>query len=340
MHKIENKVLILGGNYGLLFAAFLHHRHIDFDILVSEPEAIVFNSSGFTVTSRDQLPQKVRPCGSWEAITDIVAQDEYDLAVFAMPESAFSSPNIVTICHVLLKNRTPILNLMNIPLPNFVSHTLGVVTSADRLAESYKGFSLLSLVPSSSTINSSPEPQIFKGDRLNVINLRLGGTFRCSNFREIVNPSLRERLIAPAKHRESLGISLKEYQNPWVSVSKWPMLMTGNYRCLQRGQLFSIADAVKRDLKKSKALYNEVSANMAKLGAPRSALIPFHMYLNASSQLDAPSSVARALHNGSPAVERVDRLLLDIFSSHKLSVDLLSEVVSAVEQNMQLVQRT
>ena len=328
----KDRVLILGGNYGLLFAAYLNLRKIEFDIFVYEDEAFAINQFGFSVSSRDQRSFEARSPESWRAITNNVDIYSYSLVVFAMPEVAFSSSNVNALLRELLKSNTPILNLMNIPLPNFVVDRLGVKISKAEMGNSYESFSVLSLFTSPSLVNCSPEPQIYKSGKPNVINLRLGGTFRCSNLHGIVTPSLREKLLAKIDKNISLGISLIEYEDPWVSVSKWPMLITGNYRCLRQGKLIPIASAVTDDPNKSKDIYNEISSNMAILGAPRNALIPFHMYLKACSNLDAPSSVGRAIYSGSTSVERVDRLLFNIFSSQKLPVHLLSEVVDTVDR--------
>jgi hypothetical protein len=45
------------------------------------------------------------------------------------------------------------------------------------------------------------------------------------------------------------------------------------------------------------------------LGANERDLVPFEKYANAALSLQSPSSAARALANGAPNIERVDRLV-------------------------------
>ena len=108
------------------------------------------------------------------------------------------------------------------------------------------------------------------------------------------------------------------------------MLITGNYRCLENYQLRSINEAVRYDIKISEKIYNQVVDIMKKSGAGRESIIPFKAYLNASINLDAPSSVCRSIVNGRNEVERVDRLVQEIGKA----VGVISKEINDISENI------
>ena len=75
-----------------------------------------------------------------------------------------------------------------------------------------------------------------------------------------------------------------------------------------------IKDAVHSDLEASRAVYDWVAKLCVSLGAnARAIMVPFEKYANAAElSLLTPSSAARALANGAPNIERVDRLVQTI----------------------------
>ena len=106
--------------------------------------------------------------------------------------------------------------------------------------------------------------------------------------------------------------------------------MSGNYRCLDSFKLRSISQSINFNINLSKDIYYQVVEIMKKLGAGREAIIPFKAYLKASEKLDAPSSVCRAIINGKPKVERVDRLVQSLGNSvgiHSSEIDYIVETI-------------
>src|SRR5205807_7452598 len=61
----------------------------------------------------------------------------------------------------------------------------------------------------------------------------------------------------------------------FVPLAKWPMLITGNYRCIRKGDMISIKDAVLGDVGKSREIYAWVSKLCTGLGADTEDLVPF-----------------------------------------------------------------
>ena len=88
--------------------------------------------------------------------------------------------------------------------------------------------------------------------------------------------------------------------------------------------------SVHQDVDLSKKIYNHVVEIMKNLGAGREAIIPFKSYLRASVNLDAPSSVCRAIANGKNYFERVDKLVQVMVQS----IGLYSSDIDKIVQNI------
>ena len=67
------------------------------------------------------------------------------------------------------------------------------------------------------------------------------------------------------------------------------------------------------------------------LGANPRDMVPFDKYANAALSLLTPSSAARALANGAPNIERVDRLVQTIARSKGMQLDELDKTVTLVD---------
>lgn len=97
-------------------------------------------------------------------------------------------------------------------------------------------------------------------------------------------------------------------------MAKWPMLLTGNFRCFRDGPAVSIARAVHDDLEESKSVYSWVTQLCAELIGNREQasdqpFVPFERYATAARSLSSPSSIARGLAIGATRVERADKLI-------------------------------
>src|SRR4029078_970621 len=96
----------------------------------------------------------------------------------------------------------------------------------------------------------------------------------------------------------------------FVPLAKWPMLMTGNYRCILADRMIPIKEAVHGNLDKSRAVYDWVSQLCRGRGADEADLVPFDKYAKAAEGLGKPSSAARALFSGSAHIDRVGCLVV------------------------------
>ena len=59
--------------------------------------------------------------------------------------------------------------------------------------------------------------------------------------------------------------------------------------------------------------------------------MPFEKYANAALSLVTPSSAARALANGAPNIERVDRLVQTIAAQKGMRLDAIDQTVALVD---------
>jgi len=67
------------------------------------------------------------------------------------------------------------------------------------------------------------------------------------------------------------------------------------------------------------------------LGAAEPDLLPLDKYAQAGLSLVTPSSAARALANGAPHIERVDRLVQTIAAQYGMRSDMVDEIVTRVD---------
>ena len=84
----------------------------------------------------------------------------------------------------------------------------------------------------------------------------------------------KERFIAiPGDGKIELPVKLKVHDSIFVPLAKWAMLLTGNYRCVQKDAARSIKEAVHTDIEASRSVYNWVVELCVKLGASRDDLV-------------------------------------------------------------------
>jgi hypothetical protein len=101
----------------------------------------------------------------------------------------------------------------------------------------------------------------------------------------------------------------------------------------------SIREAVHSDLGASRAVYEWVANLCKSLGAQDKDLVPFEKYAAAAQGLTGPSSAARALFAGAPAIERVDRLVQTIAAQKGMRSAAVDEVVALVDARLEANRR-
>jgi hypothetical protein len=92
---------------------------------------------------------------------------------------------------------------------------------------------------------------------------------------------------------------------------------------------------VHTDIEESRSVYTFVNELCIKLGAAPSDMVPFDKYAAAAQSLSRPASVARALQNGAPNVERADKLVQLIARQKGLSHPVIDAGVALVDARLE-----
>src|SRR5262249_26551895 len=180
------------------------------------------------------------------------------------------------------------------------------------------------------------------GQPKNVLQVGLPTNFKAARFGPEEPTALLRRLEAdiegarfdPGDGQLEIPVKLKVHDSLFVPLAKWPMLITGNYRCIQRDKMIPIRETVHANLEESREIYNWVCKLCTRLGADDADLVPFEKYAGAAETLANPSSAARALFGGAAHIERVDCLIRRIAHQHRLQSDTLDEIVALVDDRL------
>ncbi len=131
-------------------------------------------------------------------------------------------------------------------------------------------------------------------------------------------------------------MKLKVHDSVFVPLAKWPMLIAGNYRCIRRGRMIPIKEAVHADLDESREVYDWVWRLCAGLGAEDADMVPFEKYAKAAEGLGEtlfggalPSSAGLA------HIERVDCLVRRIARQQGLHDDTLDAMVGRIDERLE-----
>jgi hypothetical protein len=344
-------VLILGASYGSLLGAKLALAGHDVTLVCLPREVEAINRNGVII----RLPVKGRErplavdsrkgSGKLRAAgTDAVKPDEFDLAGLAMQEPQYGSPGVRELLDTITNARIACMSIMNMPPLPYLKRIAGI--DAASLARCYTDASVWQSFNRADMTACSPDPQAFRpsDEPLNVLQVTLPTNFKAARFESDSRTQMLRDLEADIDAIRydagdgliELPVKLKVYDSIFVPLAKWAMLMTGNYRCVQKDGLRSIKDAVHSDLEASRAVYDWVRDLCVKLGASRDDLVPFEKYANAANGLVQPSSVSRALFGGAKNIERVDSLVQTLGAQKGMHSDVIDEIVTLVDERLAL----
>jgi hypothetical protein len=345
----KRNVLILGASYGSLLATKLAMAGHDVKLVCLPAEADIINSEGtrvrFPVRGREGLTEvdsrKLK--GKITATTPGgVSPADYDLIGLAMQEPQYGSKGVRELLSAIAKSRVPAMSIMNMPplpylrrLPSLKDVELTrCFTDASVWADFDPSFMTL----------CSPDPQAFRPpeEKSNILQVTLPTNFKVAEFPSAApNRMLRDLQLGIESARYETGgesvelpVKLKVHGSVFVPLAKWAMLLTGNYRCVQKDGPRSIQEAVHSNIEQSRAVYSWVCDVCVALGAAREDLVPFEKYANAAKSLGKPSSAARALFAGAPNIERVDRLVQLAARQVGMKNDVVDNTVSLVDARL------
>jgi hypothetical protein len=346
---MARKILILGASYGSLFGTKLLMAGHDVMLVCTPCTAELINKEGtivrFPIRGRDGLvdvPSRKLPGKLSASAPEGVKPEGFDLVVLGMQEAQYGTGGVRELMERIARARIPSLAIMNMPPPSYLRRIPGL--SIDALHGCYTDPSLWDGLEGALVSLASPDPQAFRppDQGKNVLQVGLPTNFKAARFDAEAPTALLRELeadIEAARYDAGDGpieipVKLKVYDSIFVPLAKWPMLITGNYRCVTPNGAISIRDAVHGDIEQSKAVYEWTSQLCLGLGAERDDLVPFEKYAKAAESLLKPSSAARALFGGAEHIERVDCLVNRIARQQGLQSDILDKTVQLVDERL------
>ncbi|MCL5775425.1 hypothetical protein M1105_00240 [Limibaculum sp. FT325] len=345
----KRKILILGASYGSLLGMKLVLAGHDVTLVCLPAEAELINFEGaqvrIPVKGREGLveldsrkaPGRLRAAGPAE-----VNPVNFDLVGLAMQEPQYRSAGVRELLDRVARSRVPAMSIMNMPPLPYIARLPGVDVSTIR--DCYADPTVWDSFDPATITLASPDPQAFRPpeERVNVLQVSLPTNFKVARFASDEATAMLRGLEAdidairfPTPEGEvELPVKLRVHDSVFVPLAKWAMLLTGNYRCVTAEGPRAIRDAVHSDLAQSAEVYEWVCKVCEALGAAREDLVPFEKYANAAKGLAKPSSAARALYAGAPAIERVDRLVQRLAAQKGMHHPVVDETVRLVDAKL------
>ena len=261
-----------------------------------------------------------------------------------MQEPQYRSPGVRELLDAVAKSRVPCMSIMNMPPLPYLKRIPGLNT--DSLTHCFTDASVWANFEPGVLTLCSPDPQAIRmpEDKINVLTVTLPTNFKAARFNSDKHTAILRQMQAEIEAIRydagdgpiDLPVKLKVHDGIWVPLAKWAMLVTGNYRCVTKDAARTIKEAVHSDIEASHRVYNWVRELCMMLGAPPDDLVPFEKYAAAANGLIRPSSAARALFNGAPNIERVDRLVQAIAAQKGMRNPVLDETVALVDARLEL----
>jgi hypothetical protein len=339
----------MGASYGSLLATKLLFGGHNVKLVCLPAEAEAINKEG----ARVRLPVKGRKDlieidsrklpGTLSADGPAaINPTDYDLVALAMQEPQYRSPGVRELLNAVAKAKLPCMSIMNMPPLPYLKRIPGLAT--DSLRSCYTDATVWEEFDPRLVTLCSPDPQAFRppDEKINVLQVTLPTNFKVARFDSNEYTAMLRQMAADIEAirydydggKIELPVKLKVHDSIFVPLAKWAMLLTGNYRCVQKDGARSIKDAVHSDIEASRAVYNWVYELCIKLGASPNDLVPFEKYASAAQGLVRPSSAARALFAGAPNIERVDRLVQSIAAQKGMRNPLVDETVALVDARL------
>ena len=349
--KTTYNTLIMGASYGSLLAAKLALAGHGVKLVCLPAEVETINKSGIRVrlpikgrTDPLEIDSRKLPGKVSADAPGAVDPREYDLVALAMQEPQYRSAGVRELLDAVAKSRVPCMSIMNMPPLPYLKRIPGLAT--DALRSCYTDASVWQSFDPAMITLCSPDPQAVRPpeEAVNVLQVTLPTNFKAARFESDAHTAILRGMQADIEAvrydagsgKIELPVKLKVHESIFVPLAKWAMLLTGNYRCVQKDAARSIKEAVHADIGASRAVYDWVSELCVTLGARPDDLVPFEKYAAAAHGLVRPSSAARALFAGAPNIERVDRLVQAIAAQKGMRSAVVDETVTLVDARLAL----
>jgi len=343
-------ILVMGASYGSLLATKLLFGGHKVKLVCLPAEAEAINTDGARVrlpikgrTDLVEIDTRKLPGTLSAAGPGAVKPSDYDLVALAMQEPQYRSAGVRELLDAVATSKVPCMSIMNMPPLPYLKRIPGLAT--DALKSCYTDATVWQNFDPALMTLCSPDPQAFRppDEKINVLQVTLPSNFKVARFAADRHTAKLRRMqddidairFDPGDGTKiELPVKLKVHESIFVPLAKWAMLLTGNYRCVQKDSARSIRDAVHSDLVTSRAVYDWVHEVCIKLGASPEDLVPFEKYAAAAQGLVRPSSAARALFAGAPNIERVDRLVQSVAAQKGMRNAVVDETVALVDDRL------
>jgi hypothetical protein len=342
-------ILVLGAAYGLLPAARLSlggHR-VTVVCGADERQALATHGASITLQRRDGKAGRIlhvpaafgraNSPGVLGLTSPVNSPDGFDLVFLAMSEPHYADAAIAKLMGQVADLGLPTVALMNL-LPACFLRRLGRL-DVDALRPAYAAWDVWHRFDPRRVTAASPDAQAVRlqPERPDLLTVTLASNFKVAPFDDRTNQSLLEAVAASTERVEPDAIAaparIVAQDSLGVPLSKWPMLITGNCRCLSAdGSLSSIAAAVHAQIDDSREIYENVARISMAAGASARDIVPFGTYAAAARQLSRPSSLARAVAGGAYIVERIDLMILHAAEALSLPSDVIAEVSHNIDR--------
>lgn len=343
-------ILILGASYGSLLASKLLLAGHSVTLACPPDEANLINAEGFRVRmpvrgrkdpveidSRN-LPGKVSAAGLAE-----VDPKDFDLVVLTYQEPQYGAPGVREFLDAVAKSGRPCMAAMNMPPLAFMKRFSRL--NHEDLKAAYTDASVWDSFDPGTLTLCSPDAQAIRppDEKANVMQVTLPTNLKVAGFddpnstamlRQIEDDIVAARFDAPEGVIE-LPVKLKVQDSLFGALAKWPMLLTGNYRCVTEDGVRTAQEAVHGDLEESRSVYEFVNGVCTKLGAAPDDLVPFEKYAAAAQSLSRPSGAARGVNSGDANIERVDKLVQLTAAQLGLSHPVIDGIVALIDRRLE-----
>lgn len=349
------RILILGASYGLLPGVKLGLAGYRVTFVGRADEVSSLTQSGLKVSiplrRSDDVVTLGMPIGAdaapgtAAAITpDVANPADHDFFILAMQEPQYRDPAVAALMGRIAATERPCLSIMNLPPRCYLERIESLDPAA--FAGVYASDAVWQKFARGKMSVTSPDAQAVRLDpaKPGELSVTLPSNFKAAPFADPQDQLLLET-VANAVSRLNVAhrgasirppVSMVAKSSLFTPLAKWPMLLSGNYRCLTPDGTRSIADAVLTDEALSRAIFGQVFDLLIALGASPHDLVDFDSYRQASAGLTRPSSLARALSAGAVAVERVDRLVANLMHLHGMVSGQIDEIVAGVDEQLSI----
>jgi hypothetical protein len=325
-----------------LFGTKLLMAGHDVTLVCRHVTAELINANGTEVRlpfRGETVPRRIRSTdlsGRLSAKTpDAVDASDYDFVVLAMQEPHYMERAVRALLNMIGDARVPCLSVMNMPPLPYLKRVAGIDAVAAEAAYSDPRVWDRLLPPLVTLCSPDAQGKRPANEPANVLAVSLptnfkAATFASSNHNEILR-QLERDIDAIRFNGQDVPVRLRVHDSLFVPFAKWPMLLSGNYRCVTAGAPVSIHQAVHSDLSLSSEIYSAVKSIILRLGGNTDDLVAFDKYAAAAEHLTAPSSVARAIAGGAAAVERVDKLVQLIGRQYGITHPVIDRSVELID---------